>query len=88
MRPTNHQPNFNDSGDASGILPVQVSIWKKELQGRLPGLFESGAQHRHDEEKAERDRARLERKVGQLTIEKEFLEKKCEQLGIDLSERP
>ena len=54
----------------------------------MSSLFESGAQHRHDEEKAERDRARLERKVGQLTIEKEFLEKKCEQLGIDLSERP
>jgi hypothetical protein len=30
----------------------------------------------------------LERKVGQLVIEKEFLEKKCVQLGIDLSERP
>ena len=31
---------------------------------------------------------KLERKVGQLVIEKEFLEKKCEQLGVDLSERP
>ena len=26
---------------------------------------------------------RLERKVGQLVIEKEFLEKKCDQLGIE-----
>jgi hypothetical protein len=26
--------------------------------------------------------------VGRQVIEKEFLEKKCEQLGIDLSERP
>ena len=30
----------------------------------------------------------FERKVGRQVIEKEFLEKKCEQLGIDLSERP
>jgi len=30
----------------------------------------------------------FERKIGQLLIEKEFLEKKCDQLGIDLSERP
>ena len=36
----------------------------------------------------EKRAARLERKVGQLVIEKEFLEKKCKQLGIDLSERP
>jgi transposase len=79
---------INQIAQEEGVLPVQVSTWKKELQGRLPALFESGAQRRHDEEKAERDRARLERKVGQLTIEKEFLEKKCEQLGIDLSERP
>lgn len=79
---------INQIAQEEGILPVQVSMWKKELQERLPGLFESGAQHRHDEEKAERNRARLERKVGQLIIEKEFLEKKCEQLGIDLSERP
>jgi hypothetical protein len=44
-------------------------------------LFESGAKQRHDEEKAERDRARLERKVGQLTIEKEFLEKSANSSG-------
>jgi transposase-like protein len=79
---------INQIAQEEGVLPVQVSTWKKELQGRLPALFESGAQRRQDDEKAERDRARLERKVGQLIIEKEFLEKKCEQLGIDLSERP
>ena len=38
--------------------------------------------------KAEHRAAKLERKIGQLVIEKEFLEKKCGQLGIDLSERP
>jgi len=79
---------INQIAQEEGVLPVQVSTWKKELQGKLPALFESGAKHRHDEERAERDRARLERKVGQLLIEKEFLEKKCDQLGIDLSERP
>jgi hypothetical protein len=26
--------------------------------------------------------------ISQLVIEKEFLEKKCEELGIDLSEKP
>jgi transposase-like protein len=71
----------NQIAQEEGVLPVQVSTWKKELQGKLPALFESGAQRRHDDEKAERDRARLERKVGQLTIEKEFLEKSANSSG-------
>ncbi len=79
---------INQIAQDEGVLPVQVSTWKKELQEGLPSVFQSGAKHRQDEEKAERDRARLERKVGQLVVEREFLEKKCEQLGIDLSERP
>lgn len=79
---------INQIAQDEGLLPVQVSTWKKELQEGLPTVFQSGAKHRQDEEKAERDRARLERKVGQLVVEREFLEKKCEQLGIDLSERP
>jgi transposase-like protein len=70
------------------IHPVQVSAWKKELQGRLGELFERKNAADPDREARERNVARLERKVGQLLIEKEFLEKKCEQLGIDLSERP
>ena len=54
----------------------------------MPEVFQSGAKEREEAEKAEQDRARLERKTGQLNIEKEFLEKKCEVLRIDLSEMP
>ena len=82
------QKTINEIAQAEGVLPVQVSAWKKELQQRMPEVFRSGAKEREQAEKAERLQARLERKVGQLTIEKEFLEKKCEVLGIDLSERP
>lgn len=71
-----------------GIHPVQVSQWKKELQERLPEIFASAKSGRDEDKKAERDRERLERKVGQLVIEKEFLEKKCVELGIDLNEKP
>ena len=84
------QKTINQIARAEGVLPVQVSAWKKELQGRMPEVFQSGAKDREGTEDAERARARLEleRKVGQLTIENEFLEKKCELLGIDLGERP
>lgn len=70
------------------IAPSQVSAWKKELEERMSELFERKNAADEDAKREERRASRLERKVGQLVIEKEFLEKKCEQLGIDLSERP
>ena len=70
------------------IAPSQVSIWRRELEERMSELFERKNAVDEAARRDEKCAARLERKVGQLVIEKEFLEKKCEQLGIDLSERP
>lgn len=70
------------------IAPSQVSTWKRELEERVSELFERKNGVNEDARREEKRAARLERKVGQLVIEKEFLEKKCKQLGIDLSERP
>jgi transposase len=62
------------------IAPTQVSAWKKELQDRMSEIFErknaADKQLRHQEKRG----GHLERKIGQLVIEKEFLEKKCKQL--------
>ena len=58
-----------------GIHPVQVSTWKKELQERLPEVFGSKSDAKAEAAQTERAQARLERKVGQFVIEKEFLEK-------------
>lgn len=71
-----------------GVHPVQVSTWKKELQERLPEVFGSKSDAKAEAAQAERAKARLERKVGQLVIEKDFLKKKCVELGIDLNEKP
>lgn len=70
------------------IAPTQVSAWKKELEERMIEIFERKNAVDKSAQKQENLIARLERKVGRQVIEKEFLEKKCEQLGIDLSERP
>ena len=71
------------------ITPVQVTQWKKEAEDRLLEIFEKKDRKLLKEQK-NRDlrEGRLERKVGELLIEKEFLEKKCVQLGINLDERP
>ena len=62
-----------------------VGKWKTELLERMPELFES----KSDKESHKADKAtdELERKVGQLTMGVDFLEKKCKQLGIPLKER-
>ena len=70
------------------VAPTQISAWKKELEERMSELFARKNAASDAAKKSDKQAARLERKVGQLVIEKEFLEKKCEQLGIDLSERP
>jgi len=62
------------------VHPVQVGNWKKALLDRVPELFErkNTAKDKDDE----LERAQLERKVGQLSMEVDWLEKKCVQLGI------
>ena len=62
------------------VHPVQVSQWKKALLERVPEVFERGKGDKDKE--MQRERARLERKVGQLSMEVDWQEKKCAQLGI------
>ena len=52
---------------------MQVSTWKNELQEPLPEAFATNGSVSAQREQAER-------KEGQLLTEKEFLEKKCDQL--------
>jgi transposase-like protein len=68
---------------ANDLHPVQVSAWKKELEDNLAGIFER-KNASNDKLKALEERcARMERLLGQVVVEKEFLEKKCVELGID-----
>ncbi len=69
------------------IAPAQISEWKREVQERMSELFESEASKKKRIAAAEKQKSQLERKVGQLVIEKDFLVKKCVELGIDPSEK-
>ena len=70
------------------IAPAQISEWKKQLEERLGEVFRSKGERSRELQARERKEARLERKIGQLVVEKDFLVKKCKQLGIDPNERP
>ena len=70
------------------IAPAQISEWKRQLEERLGEVFQSKGERSKELQSQERKEARLERKIGQLVIEKDFLVKKCKQLGIDPTEKP
>lgn len=79
--------SINDIAQENDVAPSQVSQWKKELESRMVELFESSNTTKKELKKLEVKEAQMERKVGQLVLEKDFLLKKCEQLGIDVSEK-
>ncbi len=65
------------------IHPVQVSQWKKELLAQMSEIFERKNGRSKEAESEQRHIAQLERKVGQLIIERDWLAKKSKELGID-----
>lgn len=67
------------------IHPVMVSNWKKEMLENLPELFENKSARK--DKNSDREKEQLHSKVGQLTMEVDFLEKKCRQLGIPVKGR-
>ena len=65
------------------LHPVQVTQWKGLMQESAAAVFERGVEHAVREEQQEKEKARLERKVGQLVVEVDWLKKKCKELGVD-----
>jgi len=61
------------------VHPVQVTQWKGIIRDRLPELFEPGQRPEGDQEALI---AQLHEKIGQLTVEADWLKKKCRQLGL------
>jgi len=63
------------------VHPVQVSDWKKAMTAGASGIFGSGRE-KADTVDSERQRDELHAKIGQLTVEVDFLRKKSKQLGL------
>jgi transposase-like protein len=62
------------------VHPTQISQWKTVLLERLPDVFTRGPTA--EVKQAEREVARLHEKVGELTMELDWLKKKSKQLGL------
>ena len=61
------------------VLPGQVTQWKGVIRDRLPELFEMDSTV---DGKQEELVAQLHEKIGQLSVEVDWLKKKCKQLGL------
>ena len=61
------------------VHPLLVTQWKRIVLDRLPELFERGQQPPDESEKTI---AQLHQKIGQLTVDLDWLKKKCRQLGL------
>jgi transposase-like protein len=61
------------------VHPVQVTQWKGVIRDRLPELFEGKSPESPDSQEMI---AQLHQKIGQLTVEADWLKKKCRQLGL------
>ena len=61
------------------VHPLLVTQWKRIVLDRLPELFERGQQ---PPEESEKTIAQLHQKIGQLTVDLDWLKKKCKQLGL------
>ena len=71
---------INEIAREHNIHPVQVGQWKKEIKERLPDLFKKKSDIEYKEIKKEKEH--LQRKIGELTMDVDFLKKKCVQMNI------
>jgi transposase len=61
------------------VHPTLVTQWKGVIRERLPDLFEAGSAVNSD---SERVIAQLHQKIGELTVDLDWLKKKSRQLGL------
>ena len=73
---------INEIAVDNELHPVQVSQWKGGVLNGACTVFEGGSSARKAEEESEKQRARLERKIGQLAVEVDWLRKKFKELGL------
>ena len=72
---------INEIARENDVAPTQVSAWKRELESRVDEIFKGKGEGARELARKEAREVKLERKVCQLVIEKEFLEKKVRAAG-------
>jgi len=63
------------------VHPVQVSDWKTRLSNGLADIFKTN-QGKTKDEQFEKEKEKLHSKIGELTVQVDYLRKKSKQLGL------
>lgn len=66
------------------LHPTVINNWKRQLLESASGLFENSKKHSDESESQDAQIAELYRQIGQLKVERDFLEKRSAQLGLNL----
>lgn len=75
------ESTVNEIGARHGINPIVIGRWKQEFLKRSPEMFKKGPSEAEKElGKKDKHIAYLERKIGQLTYEVDWLKKKSDEL--------
>jgi len=64
------------------IHPTLINGWKRQLLEDASELFDGGKSASKAESDTEAQIAELYRQIGQLTVERDFLAKRCAQSGL------
>lgn len=65
-----------------GVAPSKIEKWKEKLLQNSNKAFESDVEDKREIKKLKETNAKLERKVGQLTLECDFFAEACEDAGL------
>ena len=65
------------------VHPTQVTQWKTQMLEGAAEVFDHGRGRKAEQTTSLIREERLERKIGQLVVEVDWLSKKCRELGID-----
>lgn len=77
------EQNLNEIASKNDISPNQLRNWKKEFLDNAPKAFSGSKQEReakNKEKEVSEEKQELMAKVGQLTIENDWLKKKAAQV--------
>ena len=78
------EKTVNEIAQLYEVHPNQVSQWKAEMLANASAAFDKGKRSNEAEQRHERREQKLLKKIGELSMDVDFLKKSCRKLGIEL----
>ncbi len=78
------EKTVNEIAQLYEVHPNQVSQWKAEMAANASAAFDKGKRAQESEQRSKRSEEKLLKKIGELSMDVDFLKKSCRKLGIAL----